>query len=138
MTRRWLGNTCSAHGFFHGILQETSSVWWRCSTGSPGLTRARGSTDKRDEGKTYCHAHSLAAFGDLRSIAPGRYTVPKPASKSSSCCALIFCRWRSNGLARFTGSIVTLSLPPLPSRTVICADNVDRRLFSPLDTYAAA
>ncbi len=38
-----------------------------------------------------------------------------------SCCAFMRKRWRRNGSDRFSGNIVTRSLPPFVSRTVICA-----------------
>src|SRR5439155_5739564 len=41
------------------------------------LLPVRGSSEIREEGKTYCQAHSRAAFGNFRFRAKGRCTLPK-------------------------------------------------------------
>lgn len=40
--------------------------------------------ESREEGKTYCHRHSRAAFGSFRARANGRWTLPNPSSRSCS------------------------------------------------------
>ncbi|WP_233993934.1 hypothetical protein, partial [Salinibacter altiplanensis] len=58
-----------------------SDRWWRRTA------PLRGSSDSCGEGKTYCHRHSVAAFGDFSAIAPGRCTPLTPSAQSVSCWA---------------------------------------------------
>src|SRR5881296_3608631 len=90
------------------------------------ISKEMHSTAMRDEGKTYCHAHSRAAFGDFRLKANGRCTVPNPSSRSCSCCAFMRKRWRRNGSDRLSGNIVTRSLPALRvTHRDLCEREVD-------------
>lgn len=100
---------------FNALCSTPSATWCRC------FRPVRGSIEIREEGKTYCHAHWRAAFGDFRARANGRWTLPNPSSRSWSCCALTRTKCRRNGSLRFSGSMVTRSFPPFASRTVICA-----------------
>ncbi len=84
----------------------------------------RFSTDSPEEiplpaAGRHCQRHSLEAFGYFLSSASGNRTLPHPARTSFSCIVFTSCRWSCRSFLRLTGSIVTRSLPPLPSRTVI-------------------
>ena len=43
-----------------------------------------GSTERLFAGNTYCHIHTLAAFGYFFSSAKGKYTAPKPVGRKSA------------------------------------------------------
>ena len=79
----------------------------------------RGSVDRFFDGKRYCQPHSLLAFGYLRDNAYGRCTVPYPLVRSLSCMIFVFLICSLSSSTSSTGSTVTRSFCPLPSRMMI-------------------
>src|SRR5579884_2900653 len=110
-----LVNAGGAHGFLHGLLQRAFINMM------PPLFAGTRIDGKARGGKGILPA-PLA--GSARIFSVKRVRQPDFAETISQipvCCALIFSKCRCNGAARFTGSIVMRSRPPLVSRTVICA-----------------
>ncbi len=61
----------------------------------------------------------MAAFGYLTASASGSQTAPRPVSRSLRCSTRARSIWSRSGASKFSGSTVTRSLLPLPSRTRI-------------------
>jgi hypothetical protein len=80
---------------------KTDSCRWK-RVGGPHF----GSVQTRDAGNTNCHAHSVGAFGYLRSSANGSTTRPKPRARSASCCRFTNSRWRASGSMTAVGNTV--------------------------------
>ena len=71
-------NVCCTNQQYYCTGQAVGPLW--CPPGTP----LRGSRLRVTAGKTYCHAHSVPAFGYLRSSACGNHTTPKPSPRSFS------------------------------------------------------
>ena len=71
----------------------TADSWKWCRR----CTLSSGSKYRVVAGNTYCHRHSLCAFGNLRFKAFGNRTLPKPSARSLSCRVFTRIKWVFRG-----------------------------------------